>query len=585
MSFEARPLRAISVFLAVVLVFFAIHEAGIADEKFTVLRVGLLIDGSGREPVEDAIIVIKGKRIQAVGKESEIQLPQGSQVIHFRNKTAVPGLVDAHAHYREWQGEIYLSHGVTSAFDVGDNPLSWRLAQKEGIDKGKILGPRLLTAGRMNRPAALDTGEGGTRGRTEIYVKDPVQAGVEVERLAASGVDIIKALEDLTVDDLRVMSEAALKTGKRVVAHSINGTEAVLAGVGIHSIEHSHSVALATVTSPEGRKKLHEARTRRSNRMTTQEVHSFMEEDTYEQIIQALVSKNVCWTPTLATTWRAFSPQRGRFQTRELKLFSLPGLRYLPPYFRENTQEYFLGTTHLDSELLERSQAGYRKLQDFIRGFVKAGGRLQTGSDPNSVLPGLAIHREIELLVEAGLTPFEALMAATRNPSECAGRGDDFGMITPGRFADIVILDANPLQDISAIERIHMVFKEGQPRRPGYRSDYRNPIPRPAPDRPAPEIEELTPESVTQGDGPILLAIKGKNFLGTAVVKLNGKPLPSKVKFRPSRFPQNFRRGTEIEATIPPELLHRAGTYPVVVEHPGTGGALSNTIYLVVKFR
>jgi len=575
------PLLLATLFLA----FFASAGIVLADERVTVLRVGVLIDGNGGEPVKDAVIVIQGKRIVAVGKSGEVSIPKGAQLLHLKNKTAIPGLVDTHAHYRDWQGEIYLSHGVTTAFDIGSNPLAWSFAQKEGIDKGKIVGPRLLLGGRINGPGDEDGGEGGSRGQTDIVVNTPDQAREQVRRLAASGVDIIKALENLSPETLKAVAEEAHRAGKPVFAHSINGTEAVLAGADIDSIEHSHSVAMAAVTTEEARKKLHEGRTRRSNRLTTQEIHSFMEEESYNRLIEQLVAKKVHWSPTLATTWRAFSPQRESFRTAELKLFSLPGLSYIPAYFRANTKEYFVGTAEIDRELRERIQSGHKKLNDFIRRFVKAGGKLQTGSDPNSVLPGMAIHREMELLVEAGLTPTEALTAATKNPAERMGRQKDFGMITPGAFADIVVVDGNPLQEISSTQRIHLVFKEGRQIKPEYHAGYRNPIPRPQPDRPAPEIESISPDAITEGSGPVTLTITGRNFLSTALVKVNGKPLPAEVKFRPSRFPQNFRRSREITATIAAENLRRYGSYPIVVEHPGAGGAVSNTMYLIVKPR
>ncbi|OGQ79952.1 MAG: hypothetical protein A3F90_18755 [Deltaproteobacteria bacterium RIFCSPLOWO2_12_FULL_60_19] len=561
------------------------YETMAADEEILVLQVRGLIDGSGGPALEDAEIVIVGKRVHAVGKRGTVAIPRGASTLNFREKFAMPGLVDAHAHYREWQGELYLSHGVTTAFDIGDNPLPWSFAQQEGIDKGKILGPRLLRAARLNRPAGEDTGAGGARGRTEVYVRGAEQARAETKKALATGVDIVKALEDLTTEELGAIVAEAHAAKKPVITHSLNGTEAALAGVEIDSIEHSHSVALATVTGAEAKKKLHEGRTRARDRMTSQEVHSFMEERGYAPVIRQLIAKKVCFTPTLATAWRAFSVNKKKFQDDELRLLASPGLAYVPPYFRVNTQDHFRGIAAIDGNLQQIIEAGYRKLQDFLRRFAKAGGRLQTGSDPNSILPGLAVQRELQLFVEAGLTPREAITTATKNPAECVGRAADFGTIAPGRFADIVILDANPLLDISAIERIHTVFKEGVARKPEYDPDYRNPIPRTEPDRPAPEIEKLVPDSVVPGATPLVLSVRGKNFLSTAQVKFNGRPVSAEVQFRAAKFPQNFRRATEIKITISPELLRQPGTYSVVVEHPGIGGSTSNTAHLIAKFR
>jgi hypothetical protein len=131
-----------------------------------------------------------------------------------------------------------------------------------------------------------------------------------------------------------------------------------------------------------------------------------------------------------------------------------------------------------------------------------------------------------------------------------------------------------------------MVFQEGRAIRPPfYHADYRNPIPRPQPDRQLPEIETVSPASIPEGDEAVTLTVTGKNFLSTDVVKLNGKPIPSEVKFRPAKFPQNFRRTREITATLPAGLMRVPGLYSIVVEHPGVGGVESNTAYLVVKFK
>jgi imidazolonepropionase-like amidohydrolase len=577
--------RAVLASLAAILILSCLAATGRAADKVTVLRVGLLIDGSGGEAIKDAVIVIEGKRVQAVGRSGEVTVPAGAEIIQFADKTVIPGLVDSHAHYREWEGELYIANGVTTAFDVGDNPLVWSFAQKDGIEKGKITGPRLLLSGRMNGIGGEDSGEGGSRGRVEEGIKTPEQAREKVRKLLATpGVDSIKALEALSPDLLRVIVEEAHRAGKPVITHSVNGTEAVLAGIPIDSIEHSHSVMLGTIGSEDARKRLNEERSG-PDRITSQEAQSFAEEQQYNRVIQAMVAQNVYWTPTMATSWRAFSPLRERFAADERRLLSLPQLNYIPPYFRENTLGYFTGTAKLGPKLQASVQSGYTKLKDFIHRFVQAGGKLQTGSDPNAGIPAVTIHEEMALFVEAGLTPMQALLAATKNPATRRGREKDFGVIAPGSFADLVVLDGNPLDDISATQRIHLVFQEGRPIKPEYHADYRNPIPRTQPDRQPPEIEQVSPETVTEGEGPVTLTITGRNFVNTTLVKFNGTPLPAEVKFRIPNFPQNFMRSRQLTVTLPAELLQKAGTYPLVVEHPGLGGAVSSPAYVIVKFR
>jgi predicted amidohydrolase YtcJ len=126
---------------------------GSAQERPTVIEVGLLIDGSGGDPIKDAVIVIEGKKVKAVGKKGAVNIPHGARVIKAGDKTVFPGLIDSHVHYKEWQGELYLNHGVTTALAIGSEPIEWIVAQKEGIAKNKIVGPRIFAAGpHLNSP-------------------------------------------------------------------------------------------------------------------------------------------------------------------------------------------------------------------------------------------------------------------------------------------------------------------------------------------------------------------------------------------------------------------------------------------------
>ena len=130
-----------------------------------------------------------------------------------------------------------------------------------------------------------------------------------------------------------------------------------------------------------------------------------------------------------------------------------------------------------------------------------------------------------------------------------------------------------------------MVFKEGKPVKLGYTRNFRNPIPRPEADRPAPEIDDIAPRVVLQGEGSVSLKVMGENFLSTAVVTLNGKPLPTQVELKADRFAENFERVREITATIDPKLTQNVGTYEIRVLHEGLGGAVSNPAPFIVKFK
>jgi imidazolonepropionase-like amidohydrolase len=561
-----------------------------AQEKTTVIEVGLLIDGSGGEPMKDAVIVIEGKRVRAVGKKGAVNIPRGARVIQAGDKTAFPGLIDSHVHYKEWQGEIYLNHGVTTALAIGSEPIEWIVAQKEGIAQGKIVGPRIFAAGpHLNSPreaerSARSARESISRLRFEVLAKNAEEARKAVRELHGQGAEIIKIFEDSTPEVIKAASEEAKKLGLPVGGHSI---DVYMSGEnGFTFIEHSHAIVATSIKDPKKRQELHNRRTSRRNPLPTPEFHYFAEPENFDEIIGFMVQRNIHWGPTIATTWRALTPKRDQHKDRELKFLKQPSLAYIPSYFRANVESHFAAVEKItDQEFLKRCQVGYEKLSEFIRRFVKAGGRIHTGSDPNSVLPASGVHTEMEMLVDLGLRPMEALLAATRNPAEMIGKESELGVIKPGSFADLVIVDGNPLQDITKTRSIKMVFKEGTMLKLGYNKDFRNPIPRPFPDRPEPEIDDISPKVIAQPDALVTVKVTGDNFMSTAVVTLDGKPVRTKTEMKSSGYPENFERTRELIATLDPKSIPRPGTYRVNVVHDGMGGSVSNSMYLVVKFR
>jgi hypothetical protein len=573
-----------------VVAWLAVVPVGSAQERPTVIEVGLLIDGNGGDPIKNAIIVIEGKRVKAVGKKGAVNIPQGARVIQARDKTAFPGLIDSHVHYKEWQGELYLNHGVTTALAIGSEPIEWIVAQKEGIAKRKIVGPRIFAAGpHFNSPREGERSQRSARDsisrlRFEVQAKNAGEAKKLVHELHAQGADIIKIFEDSTPEVIKAATEEAKKLGLPAGGHSI---DVYMSGEnGFTFIEHSHAIIATSIKDPKKRQELHNRRTSRRNPLPTPEFHYYAEAENFDEIIRFMVERNIHWRPTIATTWRALTPKRDQHKERELKFLRQPSLSYIPSYFRANVENHFDAIEKItDQEFLKRCQVGYEKLSEFIRRFVKAGGRIHTGSDPNSVLPASGVHTEMEMLVDMGLRPMEALLAATRNPAEMIGKQSELGVIKPGSFADLVVVDGDPLQDIRKTRNITMVFKEGEMLKLGYNKEFRNPIPRPFPDRPEPEIDDISPKVIAQPDAPVILKVTGDNFLRTAVVTLDGKPVRTKTEMKSGGYPENFERTRELTATIDSKSIQRPGTYKVNVVHEGMGGSVSNSVYLVVKFK
>jgi Amidohydrolase family len=568
----------------------AVTPLSSAQERPTVIEVGLLIDGSGGDPIKDAVIVIEGKKVKAVGKKGAVNIPHGARVIKADDKTVFPGLIDSHVHYKEWQGELYLNHGVTTALAIGSEPIEWIVAQKEGIAKNKIVGPRIFAAGpHLNSPREGERAQRSARDsisrlRFEVQAKNAEEAKKAVRELHAQGAEIIKIFEDSTPEVIKAATEEARKLGLPAGGHSI---DVYMSGEnGFTFIEHSHAIVATSIKDDKKRHELHNRRTSRRNPLPTPEFHYFAEPENFDEIIRFMVQRNIHWGPTIATTWRALTPKRDLHKERELQFLRLPSLAYVPSYFRANVESHFDAIEKItDREFLKRCHVGYEKLSEFIRRFVKAGGKIHTGSDPNSVLPASAVHTEMEMLVDMGLRPMDALLAATRNPAEMIGKESELGVIKPGSFADLVVVDGNPLEDITKTRNIKMVFKEGTMLKLGYNREFRNPIPRPYPDRPEPEIDDISPKVIAQPDAPVTLKVTGDNFLRTAVVTLDGKALRTKTEMKSGGYPENFERTRELTATIDPKSIQRPGTYRVNVAHDGMGGSVSNSVYLVVKFK
>jgi Amidohydrolase family len=445
-----------------------------------VLQGGTLIDGTGRPAVEDAVVVFQDGRIREVGKRGEVTIPEGAEIIDAKGKTILPGLIDGHCHYRDWMGEVYLAYGVVTCPNISNNPVDWIIAQREGVRNGTIRGPRVwASANIIDGPPPEGTGT-LRRQRTSIIVDSEDEAHKAVRSLAEKGVDGVKLFERLKPNVAKAAVAEAHKLGRPVFGHSLDIFTA--ATNGYQSVEHSWSVVYTSIQDP---KKKHDLDIGRMlGKVDTADVHAQMEPAMFDKIIKVMVEKNVHWSPTWATWFRPLSPRAQEMKRRELALLKDPGLRYLPSYILKDTESFFAKYENATPEKRSQLVTGYKMLQEFVRKFVAAGGKIHSGSDPNHVLPGYAVHAELEMLTEAGLTPLQAIQTASINVAQAWGRDKDYGSVEKGKIADLVIVRGDPLQNISATQDVEMVFIEGKSVDRSFHPEYKNPIPRPIEDRP-----------------------------------------------------------------------------------------------------
>jgi imidazolonepropionase-like amidohydrolase len=510
--------------------------------------------------------VFQNGRIQDVGERGEVAVPAKAQTIDAKGKTILPGLIDGHCHYWEWIGELHLAYGVTTCPDINNSPTEWIIAQKEGIQKGKIRGPRLWISGHaLDGPRPQGMPEQRWQ-RGSIIVRTEDEARKAVQEHVNKGMDGFKFLERLAPNVAKAAAEEARQLGKPVIGHSVNMFDAIDAGYT--SIEHSWAVMFTTIRDEKKRFDVDMARM--TGKVGTVEAHINMEPAQFDQIIRAMFEKDVHWSPAWGTQFRALSPRAAEMKRRELAVLKNPQLSYLPAYNVESVEGYFAGFEKMPPEKRDQLTAAYKMVQDFARRYVAAGGKIHSGSDPGSLLPAYGLHAELELMIDAGFSPLVAIQSASLNVAQAWGKERDYGSLEKGKVADLVIVRGNVSNDISATQNVETVFMDGESVDTSFNPNYRNPIPRPLSDRFLTNITQLSPAGVVEGT-EAQVKVTGSNFRPSHQVLLNGKKIHSR-----------FVNGRELEIQIP--AIH-AGTHKITVIDPGVAASESNAAYLVVGFK
>ncbi len=415
-----------------------------------------VIDGTGSAPVDDQTIIIADGKIQSIGSSPSI--PTNAQTLDLKGYTVLPGLVGMHNHMFFPMGgsppmysnmgssfpRLYLALGVTTIRTTGSVAPHTDLEIKKLIDAGRMIGPKMhITAPYLEGKGAFTP--------VMHQLTGPDDARRMVNFWADQGATSFKAYMNITRDELRAAVEEAHKRGLKVTGHlcSIGYREA--AEIGIDNLEHG----LFADSEFVAEKKPDQCPSGVSASLRQLDLNSAPA----QEMIRTLVAKKVAITSTLPVFEAGGAPltQSGVGAASALmnpRVFAVMStdarVRYLTARARVSADSGFT--------------ALLRKAMDFERAFVQAGGLLIAGLDPTGnggIVAGFGDHREVELLVEAGFTPVEAIKIASLNGAKFLGEDARIGSIAAGKQADLMVVKGNPAANILDIEKVEIVFKDG----------------------------------------------------------------------------------------------------------------------------
>ena len=408
-----------------------------------------VIDGTGAAPKADQTLIVRDGIIERVGPSASTPVPAGMTSIDLTGKSVMPGLVMVHEHlyypngggwygnYDESFTRLYLAGGVTAMRTAGNVNGYTDIAIKQQIDLGLKPGPWI------DATAPYLQGPGGVAG--QMYVlKDAADARRMVNFWADAGATSFKAYMNITRDELRAAIEEVHKRGLKITGHLCSVTYREAAELGIDDLEHSFFVATDFV--PTKQPDLCPGQATGMNAVNAVDTSKAE----FKALVKTLVDRKVALTSTL-TVFETFTPGRPM----------PPGLDVLVPQLKESFERNYQRTQANPSSMYTKLLPNVMSMEAY---FVRVGGTLLVGTDPTGgggVIPGYSNQRGVELLVEAGLTPLEAIRAATMNGANYLGIGNRTGTIAAGKQADLMVINGDPSARIADIRNVEIVFKRG----------------------------------------------------------------------------------------------------------------------------
>ena len=428
-----------------------------------VIKNATIIDVKYDKVTRDKIVIIEGNKIMSID-DGKAAIPKQATVIDAKGKYLIPGLWDMHTHSlrkERWPYffPLFIANGVTGIRDMGsDMGLDEIMILRNEIEAAKIIGPRLgcVTGKILDGPPRPDT-------TLFTYPADADMAKQIVQSYKKQGACFIKVYNMLAIDTYLAIAGECKKSNIHFAGHvpfSITATEASTAGQ--RSIEHLSDIHVsASSNETELRADLEKSKSINAVQSSKKgmEINFIAAQNYNREKALALFS-----TFVRNETWQCPTLRNLQIVTAHADLVRLMNddrLKYFPNSLKENWKRVLLLRKTGDSA---QRAFFFTQCLKLVADMQRAGVKMLAGTDlsNNFLMPGFSLHDELELMVKAGLSPFEALQTATINPAKFLGREKELGSVERGKIADLILLDDNPLENISNTRRIYAVIVNGK---------------------------------------------------------------------------------------------------------------------------
>jgi imidazolonepropionase-like amidohydrolase len=391
--------------------------------KLIAIRGGTLIDVVNNKTLPDITILIENGAIKAVGKAGDVRIPGNAFIIDGKGKTILPGLWDMHAHFEqaEW-GPAYLAAGVTTVRDCG-NEFGYINTTKRTIDNGIGIGPDILKAGIIDGKGPFSLGI--------IQADTREEAVAAVKRYQENGFVQIKIYGSVKPEILSIICREAHHLGMTVTGHIPNGMNLMQAvDSGMDMVNHAQYILTVL-------------------KLSKSDSSIDFSKPENKAVMDFIKKHHVVIDPTLGVFELAFRSVKDSITLMEPNFASLP----------EPLKALFINTGFSDEKGIEWGKRSLRYYKQIVGELYKDSIVIVAGTDMG--FPGYSVFRELELYVESGLSPMAALKTATIVPATVMNMDTKTGSIEPGKGADIILVDGNPLEDISNIRKVNLVIRNG----------------------------------------------------------------------------------------------------------------------------